>query len=121
MEEKELRELLRGRLYMELNLFKDSMLQKAKEEIYGASYQIEVFINVYEILLEDADGLGIDEVRTLLYWKHGILEALYQEWLGREDGILDELRAYVGGELQAMIHSGRGKVREDGTDISQAA
>ena len=121
MEEKELRELLRGRLYMELNLFKDFMLQKAKEEIYGASYQIEVFINVYEILLEDADGLGIDEVRTLLYWKHGILEALYQEWMGREDGILDELRAYVGSELQAMIHSGRGKGREDGTDISQAA
>lgn len=121
MDEKKLRELLCGRLHMELNLFKDSILQKAKEDIYGASYKIEVFVNVYEILLEDADGLGTEEVRRLLYWKHGILEALYQEWLGREDSTLDELRAYVGGELRAIAGSGRGKEAEDGTGIGQAA
>lgn len=79
MDEKKLRELLRVRLHMELNLFKDSILQKAKEDIYRASYKIEVFVNVYvyEILLEDADVFGTEEVRTLLYWEHGILEALY--------------------------------------------
>ena len=34
MEEKELKELLLERLHIELHLFRDSMLQKTKKEIY---------------------------------------------------------------------------------------
>ena len=47
MEEKELKEILLEKLYIELHLFKDSMLQKTKKEIYEASYKIEVYVNVY--------------------------------------------------------------------------
>lgn len=40
MEEKELKELFSERLHIELHLFRDSMLQKTKKEIYEASYKI---------------------------------------------------------------------------------
>ncbi len=54
MGEKELRELFQQRLYMELMLFKDSMLQKEKKGIFHDSYKIEVFVNLYEILVSHA-------------------------------------------------------------------
>ena len=51
MDEKGLRELLLQRLHMELLLFKDSMFQKEKEDIFMDSYRIEIYVNLYEILL----------------------------------------------------------------------
>ncbi len=42
MDENELRDLLSKRLYIELQLFKDSMIQKEKEDIFKSSYEIEI-------------------------------------------------------------------------------
>ncbi len=124
MDEKELRGLLSERLHLELYLFKDSMLQKTKEEIYKASYKIEVFVTMYEILLGDIENLDAGTMRGLLYWGCSILESLYQEWLGYNDGSFDELKAYVGGELEAIAQSvkmDKRKENEDGAEFYQAA
>ena len=123
MDEKELRGLLLERLHIEIHLFKDSMLHKAKEGIYEASYKIEVFVNVYEILLESVGELDTETICGLLYRRHSILESLYQEWLGWDDSSFDELKAYVGGELGVMsqeVMSCR-REREDGAKPDQAA
>ncbi len=121
MSEKKLRELLLERLHIELNLFKDSMLQKTKGDIYEASFKIEVFVNIYEILMEDVKELGKDEVRTFLCWRYGILESLYQEWLGRKDSFYEELRAYVDDEMRVIAESGKRKGEEDGAEESDQA
>ncbi len=121
MGEKELKELLLERLHLELNLFKDSMLQKEKKDIYKDSYKIEAFVNIYEIFLETVDGLGMDEVRRLLYWKYGILESLYQEWLTKDDGSYEELKAYVNDEVRTLARPEDGKEEADGAEFSQAA
>lgn len=124
MDEKELKRLLLERLHLELYLFKGSMLRKTKEEIYKASYKIEVFVNMYEILSEDVKGLDEGTVYGLLYWKYGILESLYQEWLGYADNSFDELKAYVGGELEATAQSAKmaeRKEKENGAEFHQAA
>ena len=113
MGEKELRELLLERLHIELNLFKDSILQKEKGDIYEASFKIEIFVNIYEILMEDVKELGKDGVRSLLYWRYGILESLYQEWLGREDSFYEELRDYVNDEMRAIAEAGKRKEKDD--------
>lgn len=123
MEEKELRGLFSERLHIELHLFKDSMLCKTKEEIYEASYKIEVFVNVYEILMEKAENLDMGTIREVLRWRCGILESLYEEWLGYSDNAYDELKACVGSRLGAMA---QGKIscrkeREDGEGHGQAA
>ncbi len=122
MELQEWKDLLRKRLHIEWRLFEDSILRQTKKEIYKSSYKIEVFANVYEILLEDMEGLQIrvqqsslmkdtieilgavaeDTVRELLYQNFGILDFLYQEWLAREDCAFDELKTYIGRELEAI-------------------
>jgi hypothetical protein len=124
MDLKELKDLLLKRLHIELQLFKDSILRQPKEEIYKSSYKIEVFVNSYEILLEDMERLDGDTVRGLLYQNFGILDFLYQEWLTREDCIFDELKAYISGELGmiAKINSPAcGKEGADGTELDKAA
>ncbi len=123
MEEKELKELFSERLHIELYLFKDSMLRKTNKEIYEASYKIEVFVNVYEILMEEVENLDIETVRGLLYWKYGILESLYEEWLGYRDDTYDELKSYVGSELGVMAQGDISCRREseDGEKSGQAA
>lgn len=124
MDLKELKDLLLKRLHMELQLFKDSILRQSKEEIYKSSYKIEVFVNSYEILLEDIEKLDEDTVRGLLYQNFGILNFLYQEWLTREDCVFDELKAYISGELGmiAKINApASGKEGADGTEFNKAA
>ncbi len=124
MDLKELRDLLLKRLHIELQLFKDSILRQSKEEVYKSSYKIEVFVNSYEILVEDMEGLDEDTVRGLLYQNFGILDFLYQEWLTREDCVFDELKAYISGELGviAKINSPVcGKAGADGTEFNKAA
>ena len=124
MEEKELRELFRERLHMELQLFKDSMLLKEKEDIFMASYKTEIYVNLYEIFAAYADSLKNDTIRKLLNLKSGILEAVYQEWLGEEDSFYDELRDYACRELENISETGNaehGKEDEDGKGLDKAA
>ena len=126
MEEKGLRELLLQRLHMELLLFKDSMLQKEKEDIFMNSYRIEIYVNLYEILVEHADTLGADTMRMLLNLNYGILETVYQKWLGKKDSFYDELNTYVCNELESVsamadeVYSDE-KEGDDGTGYDQAA
>lgn len=126
MDEKELRELLMQRLHMELLIFKDSMLLKKKEDIFAASYKIEIYVNLYEIFVEHSKLLKKDTMRGLLNLKHGILESFYQEWMGWKDGLYDELSVYVRDRLELISEmektgNGSGKEKEDGTGYGQAA
>ena len=126
MDEKGLRELLLQRLHMELLLFKDSMLQKEKEDIFMDSYRIEIYVNLYEILVEHADTLGADTMRMLLNLNYGILETVYQKWMGKKDSFYDELNTYVCNELESVsamadeVYSDE-KEGDDGTGYDQAA
>lgn len=124
MNVKELRDLLLKRLYIELQLFKDSILRQEKEEIFQASYEIEIHVNLYEILTEHAGNLQEDIIRRLLSLNFGILESIYREWLVREDSFYEELRAYTCNELETVSEMGNlgyGKESRDGTGTNQAA
>ena len=124
MDEKGLRELLLQRLHMELLLFKDSMFQKEKEDIFMDSYRIEIYVNLYEILLAHTETLQCGMIRGLLALNSGILDHLYQEWLDRKDSFYMELKEYACGELEVMpgkINPGAKKEGDDGTEPDQAA
>lgn len=124
MDEKELRELLQARLHMELQLFKDSMLQKGKEDIFNTSYRIEIYVDLYEILLSHAENLQGSMIRELLGLGFGILDHLYQEWMDREVSFYAELREYACYELEAIpkkVDLNAGKEEKDGTESDQAA
>lgn len=124
MDEKELRELLQARLHMELQLFKDSMLQKGKEDIFNASYRIEIYVNLYEILLVHTENLQGSMIRELLGLGFGILDHLYQKWMDREDGFYEELKEYACNEFEMIpgkLNLDEGMEDRDGTKFDQAA
>ena len=124
MEEKELRELLQQRLHLELMCFKDSTLQQGKEDIFKASYRIEIYVNLYEILLAYTENLQSGMIRELLGLSFGILDHLYQEWLDREDSFYAELREYACYELETIPKKAdpyAGEEEKDGTESDQAA
>lgn len=124
MDEKEMKDLLFGRLYIELQLFRYSVLQCTKEEIYSKSFKIETFVNMYEILVEDAEKLDEEIIYSLLCCNEGILESLYQKWLSKEDSLFEELKSYINEEL---LNLGQDEVphlegeAEDGEWTDQAA
>lgn len=124
MDEKELRELLQARLHMELQLFKDSILQKGKEDIFNASYRIEIYVDLYEILLAHVENLQGGMTRELLGLSFGILDHLYQEWMDREDGFYEELKEYACNELEAIpgkVNWDAEQEEKNGTESDQAA
>ena len=124
MDKEKLSDLFRQRLYIELQVFKDSMLQKGKEDIFNASYEIEAYVNLYEILAAHVENLKIDMIRKLLNLDWGILEHIYLEWLTQEDSFYGELRAFACGELEGISELGCmdcGKEDEDGAELNQAA
>lgn len=124
MDEKILKDLLSRRLYLELQLFRYYTLQQTKEDIYRASYKIEVFINTYDILMDELDTMEKETLCILLYQEKSILELLYERWLLQEGSILDGLESCVCSELEAiaeLYHSGCRKGEKDGTGFDQAA
>ena len=116
MSEKELRGLFVQRLYLEYMLFKDSMLQREKKDIFHDSYKIEIFVNLYEILLSYAENLNNSTIRELLKLNFGILEYLYQKWQYRKDSFYEELRDYACGELEAVLEKDNVDGRKDDGD-----
>lgn len=124
MEEKELRELLQQRLHLELMCFKDSMRQQGKEDIFKASYRIEIYVNLYEILLVHTENLQGGMIRELLGLGFGILDHLYQEWMDREDGFYEELKEYACNELEAIpgkVNWDAEQEEKNGTESDQVA
>ena len=94
-----IKELFYKRIYAELLNFKNDMLTQDKEIIYRSSYKIEFFVNVYEILVDQAEKQSEAVLYRLVYQCTGILDSLYEEWLRMEDNAFSELQEYVHNEL----------------------
>ena len=92
------------------------MLRKEKEDIFKASYEIEIYVNLYEIFMADIENLEADILRGLLNLKSGIMAHIYQEWLSREDSFFEELRSYACDELRFISESENPDCREEGED-----
>lgn len=113
MDENKLREIFLERLHLEINLFKDSMLQGKKEDIYSASYKIEVYVNLYEILVAEAEEMQEPLLRKLLYQRTGILDAFYEEWMEYPDGFYNEVSEYARDELEVLSAGENNSGKED--------
>lgn len=103
MEGKEAKSLLEKRLYLELQIFRQSLLQKSKREIYDSAYKIEVMETLFGILLELIQDRKEDEIYQLLGWHGGILELIYQKWLKKDDSFYEELSSHTKEELTLFM------------------
>lgn len=86
------------KLKEEYQQFRQRILQKDKQDIIKDSYRIEIFEELYKILVEKGDTLSDAILRNLLY-QSGILNFLYDCWLKKEDSQLQELMDCVEEEL----------------------
>ena len=102
MSEEELRKLFLDRLDIEMQLFKDSMLCKSKEDIYSESFVIGLYENLYEILVIHTEEMSEELLRKLIYQPSGILDALYWDCSSPEESYLTELKEYVEDELKVL-------------------
>lgn len=83
------------KIYNELQGFRNSVISKDKESIFGESYKIDLFINLYEILLEHANVMTDSRMLMLLEQPDGILEFLYDSWINKKDSFYKELKQHV--------------------------
>lgn len=102
MDKRTAKERFVKRLYSELQEFRQSVLSKDKESVYGEAYKVEIFSTLYEIFLEKADSISDAMLLNLLAISGGILETAYQDWLKKEDSSYQELKEHVDQEFEDM-------------------
>ena len=100
MNKEQLEDVFLKRIYIEYELFKDSMLRKEKTDIFEESYRIELYKSLYTILIQKASEMAETVLRRLVYQRYSVIEFFYQEWLKKEDSGYTELREYVSSELE---------------------
>lgn len=84
MEQEQMRGLLYKKLYWELKEFKDKTLRHTKSDMLAECFKINLYIVLYEVLLEEIEQMGSDDLRFLI-GKECILENLYEvytDWYG---------------------------------------
>ncbi len=100
--EKEVRRV-NARLYLEYLKFKDDMLHKSQKEVFESCYRIDVFLNLYEIMVEKTEELP-REILARLEEQEGLLERLYEGWMKKDDSAYQELKDYVENELLLLLN-----------------
>lgn len=101
LERKELERIFCWKTSAELRAFQYAILQKEKEEIYSAAYQIDTMMNLYELLAK-MSGTMEEETLAALARFPSLLEFLYYRWLGYEDSHMEELQGCINKELSAI-------------------
>lgn len=102
-EEKEMDREIWERLYCrklsrELEAYKASILEMDKEEIYGAAYEIDSVISIYEFLIETAEDRAEDFLESVIVFPD-LLLFLYHKWLDYKDSHTEELERCMNREL----------------------
>lgn len=90
-----------AKLYLEYLKFKDDMLRKTQEEVFKNCYKIDVFLNLYEILVEKSLTLSA-EILVRLEKEDNILEFLYEGWMKIDDNTYQEMCQYVNEKLSFL-------------------
>lgn len=98
MVRQELEQIYYCKIKKELEEFKSDMMQKEKEEIYGAAYQIDSIINIYELLLESGRTIAEETLEASLAFPN-LLLFLYDRWMQYEDSQLEAVQDCLNEEL----------------------
>ena len=78
------------KLTKELNLYKEKMLLKGTKEVFDHAYEIDSYINIYEMLLIKIEYLEIAQLYRVALLPH-ILGFFYELWLETDDTVGTEL------------------------------
>lgn len=94
----ELQELFGRKISWEYTRFKQNMIQKEPEEVFAKAYQIDAYINIYELLLEMGQKIDEKGLEKLIIFPN-LLPFLYENWLEKEDSYYRELSDFLKEEI----------------------
>ncbi|MGN1193470.1 MAG: DUF3848 domain-containing protein [Dorea sp.] len=94
VQEKNFRAALGSKLALEYLQFKRRMVLLSPEEVFANAYRIDIYINLYEALLEMAESFSLQELEQLVPVPD-LLGNLYEGWLKIPDSQQEEIREYL--------------------------
>ena len=77
------------KLTKELDLYKEKILSKGLKEVFDHAYEIDSYINIYEMLLIKIEYLEIAQLYRVALLPH-ILGFFYEQWLETEDTVAEQ-------------------------------
>lgn len=101
LEHQELEQIFCLKISAELSAFQYDMLQKEREEIYQAAYQIDSMINLYELLIELCRTMK-EELLIIAVTVPELLRFLYDRWLEYKDSHMEDMQGCIVQELEAL-------------------
>lgn len=100
--DKSLKQEFVEKIYEEFTSFREDLTKQSQSDLIAEAYKIETFSSLYEALLAKSDQLSDMALLNLLNMGTGVIEALYDKWLGVKDHSYEELENYVDHELTDM-------------------
>lgn len=82
------------RVYRELKDFTDEALQHTKSDIIARCFEINLYIVLYEILLEEIEKMDKQGLKTLLS-KESILKCLYEAYTDLYGDDYERIKQFV--------------------------
>ena len=95
-----LNQRLTYKVQRELSSFREEMQAKTPQEIYDAAYQIAMKNEIADCF-SNAD-YSLQAAKALMK-SPNLLQDIYEEWLGREDSHMDELRQTIADFKSYMV------------------
>ena len=95
-----LNQKLAERVEHELADFREDILSKSPQEVYATAYQIIIKSDIAKCFSEANYS---PQAAKALMKSPNLLQDIYEEWLGREDSHMDELRQTVAGFKSYMV------------------
>ena len=95
--QEELKQEVIKKIYQEFTDYRSNLRNESSSNLIA-----ETFSSLYEVLMEKSTQLSDVALLNLLNMGTGILEGLYEKWLGVKDSSYDELENYVEHELDEL-------------------
>ena len=93
------------KLTKELNLYKEKMLSKAPKEVFDHAYEIDSYINIYEMLLMKIEYLEIAQLYRVALLPY-ILGFFYEQWLETEDTVAEQFCEAIDMAVNRQLNMG---------------
>ena len=89
----------------ELDLYKEKMLSKTSKEVFDHAYEIDSYINIYEMLLMKIEYLEIAQLYRIALLPH-ILGFFYEQWLETEDTVAEQFCEAIDMAVNRQLNMG---------------
>lgn len=101
MNKETLRALLGMKLNNEIHAFRDEELGLEREDILGDCFKINMYIIIYEVLIENMNTMRKSVMRELLDQQDNIIDRIYESWIETYGDDYERIKCFVEKEVAA--------------------